>query len=116
MGDELTAKQEEYNKQSEYINTLTNELASVSEELTKIKEKMDARGNSMTDTSPLIKMKTAVGRLRQEAKQLEIRIGVVTHTLVAKKLKQNQTTRAEASMPKNSHLQQDAYLDDDLED
>ena len=27
--DELQAKQEEYNKQSEYINTLTNELASV---------------------------------------------------------------------------------------
>jgi len=114
--EELAAKQEEYNKQSEYINTLTNELAGVSEELTKIKDKMDARGNSMTDTSPLIKMKTAVGRLRQEAKQLEIRIGVVTHTLVAKKLKQSQTQRAEAALPKNSHLQQDAYLDDDMED
>jgi len=106
----------EYNKQSEGINALTNELASVSDELGKIKEKMDARGNSMTDTSPLIKMKTAVGRLRQEAKQLEIRIGVVTHTLVAKKLKANQTARTEAALPKNSHLQEDAYLDDDMDD
>mmetsp|Transcript_30120 Transcript_30120/g.49876 ORF Transcript_30120/g.49876 Transcript_30120/m.49876 type:complete len:410 (+) Transcript_30120:46-1275(+) len=114
--DELQAKQEECNKQSEYINTLTNELAAVSDELLKIKERMDQRGNSMTDTSPLIKMKTALSRLRTEAKQLEIRIGVVTHTLVAKKLKQNIATKQEAAVPKNNHLQQESYMDDDLED
>eukprot|EP00965_Chrysotila_dentata_P189773 6173500-Pleurochrysis_carterae.AAC.1 len=55
--------QDEYGKQSEYINSLTNELASVSEELNAVKEKMDARGSSMTDTSPLIKIKTAVSKL-----------------------------------------------------
>ena len=86
-------------------------------------------------------MKTSLSRLRTEAKQLEIRIGVVTHTLVAKKLKQNITTRCirahgrchsnhslhhphatarhrdrqEAAIPKNNHIQQDAYMDD-LED
>jgi len=108
-------KQDEYGKQSEYINSLTNELASVSEELNAVKEKMDARGSSMTDTSPLIKIKTAVSKLRTEAKQLEIRIGVVTHTLVAKKLKQNANTRQEAAVSKNSHLHEDAYLDDDLD-
>jgi len=114
--EEVSTKQEECQKQSEYINSLTNDLAAVSDDLLKIKEKMDARGNSMTDTSPLIQMKTSLGRLRTEAKQLEIRIGVVTHTLVAKKLKQNIATRQEAAVPKNNHIQQDAYMDDDLED
>ena len=51
-----------------------------------------------------------------QAKQLEIRIGVVTHTLVAKKLKQNITTRQEAAVPKNNHIQHDTYMDDDFED
>jgi len=115
--DELTAKQEEYNKQSELINALTNELAAVSEELSSIKSRMDERGNSMTDTSPLIKIKSALTRLKTEAKQMDIRIGVVTHTLVAKKLKHDQFTKAEAAMPKNNHLSKDdSYMDDDLLD
>ena len=49
--------------------------------------------------------------------QMDIRIGVVTHTLVAKKLKQDQFTKAEAALPKNNHITKDeSYLDDDLED
>ena len=72
---------------------------------------------------------------------MEIRIGIVNHTLVAwtrknphltphsplastrdqvnKKLKSDSATRAEASVPKNKHINQnhDAYIsDDDLAD
>ena len=100
--EEFSQKQEEYNKQSELINALTNELASVSEELQAIKGRMDERGNSMTDTSPLIKIKSALSRLKTEAKQMEIRIGVVTHTLVAKKLKRDLFTKAEVA-PHSQH-------------
>jgi len=114
--DELQQKQEEYNKQSEGINALTNELAAVSEELQAIKGRMDERGNSMTDTSPLIKIKSALTRLKTEAKQMDIRIGVVTHTLVAKKLKRDAFTKAEAALPKNQHIKDESYLDDDLDD
>merc|ERR1719198_395951 len=114
--EELAAKQEEYNKNSEYINQLTNELAAVSDELQGIKSRMDERGNSMTDTSPIIKIKSALTRLKTEAKQMDIRIGVVTHTLVAKKLKRDAFTKAEAALPKNQHIKDDAYLDDDDDD
>ena len=41
-----------------------------------------------------------------------VRIGVVTHTLVAKKLKHDQHTKREAAMPKNAHLQKAAEYDD----
>ena len=113
--DELQAKQDEYSKQSEYINQLTNELAGVSDELGSIKSKMDERGTSMTDTTPLIKIKSALTQLRKEAKQMEIRIGVVNHTLVTKKLKSDVQTKAEAALPKNKHIEHEAYLDDDLD-
>ena len=47
---------------------------------------------------------------------MEIRIGVVGHTLVAKKLKSDAATKAESTVPKNKHIEHEAYLDDDLED
>ena len=114
--EELKAKQEEYGKNSEYDNQLTNDLAVVSEELASIKGRMDERGNSMTDTAPLIKIKSALSQIRNETKQMEIRIGVVTHTLVAKKLQSDQTTKAEASQPKNGHVAQETYLEDDFDE
>ena len=114
--EEMKAKQEEYAQNSEQINALTNELAAVSDELETVKARMDERGNSMTDTSPLIKIKSALTQLRSEAKQMEIRIGIVNHTLVAKKLKSDSATRAEASVPKNKHIDHETFMDDDLED
>ena len=87
----------------------------MSDELENVKSRMDERGNSMTDTSPLIKIKSALTQLRKEAKQMEIRIGVVNHTLVTKKLKSDVQTKAEAALPKNKHIEHEAYLDDDLD-
>ena len=48
---------------------------------------MDSRGSSMTDTSPLMKIKEALSNLRAEVKSMELRIGVVGHTLMQSKLK-----------------------------
>jgi estrogen-related receptor beta like 1 len=57
--EEMRAKQEGLAASSEQINTLTNELAAVSDELETVKARMEERGNSMSDTSPLIKIKSA---------------------------------------------------------
>jgi len=114
--DKLQEVQDVYNTKSEAINELTNALSAVSDELAAIKGKMDERGTSMTDTSPLIKIKSALARLKEERKAMDVRIGVVTHTLVAKKLKSDQFTKKEASKPKNSAMQNESYADDDLED
>ena len=45
-----------------------------------------------------------------------VRIGVVTHTLIAKKLKADQHTKREAAMPKNTHVQKESDFDADMED
>jgi estrogen-related receptor beta like 1 len=77
---------------------------------------MDERGTSMTDTSPLIKIKSALARLKDERKNMDVRIGVVTHTLVAKKLKSDLYTKREAQKAKKSVMQSESYVNDDLED
>jgi estrogen-related receptor beta like 1 len=115
--DKLQEVQDEFNSKNEAISNLSNILRQVSDELASTKGRMDERGTSMTDTSPLIKIKSALSRLKDERKSMDVRIGVVTHTLVAKKLKHDQHTKNEAARPKNTHVAaDDAGFDDDMED
>ena len=53
--------------------------------------------------------------LVRKRKAMDIKIGITTHTLVAKKLKADQHTKDQASKPKNAHVQEEAMLDDDDE-
>lgn len=114
--EKLQEVQDAFNAKSEAIAELTNTLSTVSDELGAIKGKMDERGTSMTDTSPLIKIKSALARLKDERKNMDVRIGVVTHTLVAKKLKSDLYTKREAQKAKKSAMQSESYVNDDLED
>jgi len=110
--DKLQEIQDEYNTKSQTLNELTNQLSQVSDELAGVKGRMDERGANMTDTSPLIKIKSALQRIKEERKAMDIRIGVVTHTLVAKKLKADQHTKREAALPKNTHVQKEMEYDE----
>ena len=114
--DKLQEVQDEYNGKSTGLNELTNMLSQVTDELAGMKGKMDERGANMTDTSPLIKIKSALARLKEERKAMDVRIGVVTHTLVAKKIKADQATKRDAKQPKNTHMQKEAGYDDDDDD
>ena len=57
-------------------------MKSIDKELDSVKSQMDSRGNSMTDTSPLLDIKKAMSRIKSEVKQMELRIGAVEHTLL----------------------------------
>ena len=41
----------------------------------------------MTDTSPLLKIKEALGSIKAEIKAMELRIGVVGHTIMQSKIR-----------------------------
>ncbi|XP_040477134.1 intraflagellar transport protein 57 homolog isoform X2 [Ursus maritimus] len=60
----------------------------VTEELEKVKQEMEEKGSSMTDGAPLVKIKQSLTKLKQETVQMDIRIGVVEHTLLQSKLKE----------------------------
>ncbi len=76
-----------YQESSNAVTKLTNDLAEVSKKLDDVKTDMEGRGNSMTDTSPLVKIKGALSSLKAEIKNFDLRIGVVGHTLIQAKMR-----------------------------
>ncbi len=57
-------------------------LAELTDELERVKQEMDQRGSSMTDGSPVVRIKQAIQRLKAENVAMEIRTGVLEHTLL----------------------------------
>lgn len=90
---DFAAKQEVYSKSTEQINRLQNQLASVTDELQAVKGRMDERGAAMSDTSPVVKIKNALAKLKAETRAMEVRIGVVSHSLLLKRLGANAAAR-----------------------
>lgn len=72
---------------SEAVASLSAELSSISEMLEKAKADICSREGKMTDTSPLVRIKEAMSRIRGEVKHMELRIGVLQHTLLQQKLR-----------------------------
>ncbi|CAG9797030.1 unnamed protein product [Chironomus riparius] len=71
-------------KENEEIKTkMEDTITKLTNELENVKIQMEQRGNSMTDGSPLINIKKAVIRLKEEISELDIKIGVMQHTLTS---------------------------------
>eukprot|EP01137_Pigoraptor_chileana_P021743 Opistho-2@85811 len=94
--DDLSKITDHYKNSSGTVTERTNELSRITEELEQVKAQMDERGSSMTDSSPLVKIKQALARLKKETVEMEVRIGVVEHTLLSIKLRSKAQTHQEA--------------------
>ncbi|XP_061484097.1 intraflagellar transport protein 57 homolog isoform X1 [Rhineura floridana] len=84
----LSEAKEKYQQGSGGVTERTRILSEITEELEKVKQEMEEKGSSMTDGAPLVKIKQALTKLKQETIQMDIRIGVVEHTLLQSKLKE----------------------------
>lgn len=73
---------EEYAQASRNIAERSKALAQLSEEVERVKQEMEQRGSSMTDGSPVVHIKQAIQRLKAENVAMEIRTGVLEHTLL----------------------------------
>ncbi|VUZ54610.1 unnamed protein product, partial [Hymenolepis diminuta] len=62
-------------------------LAKLTEDIEKVKVEMEQHGSSMTDSSPVIRIKQAIQRLKAENVAMELRIGVLEHTLLRSQLR-----------------------------
>merc|ERR1711953_34097 len=111
--EELQQVQNQYTELNEVVMNYQIELKSLAEELELVKNDMEDRSSTVTDTAPIVKMKEAFKKLRQDTRQLEVRIGVVSHTLMQAKLRQR---------PQEKHglygggpgANADGYGDDDM--
>ncbi|KAM4700974.1 intraflagellar transport protein 57 homolog isoform 1-T2 [Discoglossus pictus] len=85
---QLSEAKDKYQHGSGGVTERTRVLSEITEDLEKVKQEMEEKGSSMTDGAPLVKIKQALTKLKQETVQMEIRIGVVEHTLLQSKLKE----------------------------
>ncbi|OCT92358.1 intraflagellar transport protein 57 homolog isoform X1 [Xenopus laevis] len=85
---QLSEAKERYQQASGGVTERTRILAEITEELEKVKQEMEEKGSSMTDGAPLVKIKQALTKLKHEIVQMDIRTGVVEHTLLQSTLKE----------------------------
>uniref|UniRef100_A0A3P9AA86 Intraflagellar transport protein 57 homolog n=1 Tax=Esox lucius TaxID=8010 RepID=A0A3P9AA86_ESOLU len=84
----LSEAKELYQQGSGGVTERTRVLAEITEELEKVKQEMEEKGSSMSDGAPVVRIKQSLTKLKQEIVQMDIRIGVVEHTLLQAKLKE----------------------------
>ena len=70
------------------VGEFQNQLQTITERLDEVKGLMDERSGSMTDTSPVVRIKKALQSLKREIKEMELRMGVLSHTLMHAKMRQ----------------------------
>jgi estrogen-related receptor beta like 1 len=73
---------------SKNVQDMENELMEVNERLSNVTKKIDETGKSFSDSSPLAKIKKSIAQVKSDIKSIDIRIGVVTNTLLQLKLKE----------------------------
>lgn len=97
---EVKHKLEELEKKSsatnEVVSKLTGELAEVSERLDDMKESFDSKDSGMNDTSPLVRIKGALQQLKEEIHSYDMRIGVVSNSLLLARVSDHTRVRAKA--------------------
>ncbi|CAM9462017.1 unnamed protein product [Sphacelaria rigidula] len=87
LNEELKAVEAKHETTSGSVGELTEALSSLSDELEELKEKMDTKGDAMNEASPLVSIKQALQQIKVEIKTFDLRIGVVSHTLLSTKMK-----------------------------
>merc|ERR1712136_669465 len=111
--EEVKNVQAQYTELNEHVLNLQIRLKTITEDLDMVKVEMEEKSTTVTDTAPIVKMKDSFKRLRADTRQLEVRIGVVSHTLMQAKLRQRPTETGRAYGGGPGGVNMDQYNDDD---
>nr|XP_021137896.1 LOW QUALITY PROTEIN: intraflagellar transport protein 57 homolog [Columba livia] len=84
----LSEAKEKYQEGSGGVTQRIRVLSEITEVLERVKQETEEKGSSMTDGAPLVKIKQALTKLKQETIQMDIQIGVMENTLLQSKLKE----------------------------
>ena len=90
--------QEEHKSVSGGVVERSRQLAQLTDELESVKQELEERGTSMTDGTPLVNIRKALNRVRQEVQGMDVRIGVVEHTLLQYRLRDKEALQQEANV------------------
>lgn len=84
---EMKDNTEEFNRLTSRVKELESELYDIDEKLEDIK-KSEKKKDDISDTSPLLKIKKAITKVKNDIRAIDIRIGVVSNTILQNKLKE----------------------------
>jgi estrogen-related receptor beta like 1 len=91
----------------------TNELVEITEKLDELKESYESKDVGIHDTSPLIKIKTALQQIKSDIYNFDMRIGVVSNTLLAARIQDHHRLRSKANNnARRRHNKQKQEADD----
>ncbi|KAE8748035.1 hypothetical protein FOCC_FOCC005230 [Frankliniella occidentalis] len=99
---ELARVSEQYQEVNGGVTERQRVLSLVTEELDAVKQEMEERGSSMTDGTPLVNIKRAVGRMKSEIIAMNVQIGVLEHSLLQARLRDKSILQQD--MNSNSYL------------
>ncbi|XP_054263754.1 intraflagellar transport protein 57 homolog [Macrosteles quadrilineatus] len=85
--DELAKISEQYREVSGGVSERQKTLARITDELESVKQEMEERGSSMTDGSPLVNIKKAMGRVKGDISSMNVRIGVLEYCITQARLR-----------------------------
>ena len=91
-----------YADQAGQVEILAGQLSELSEALDEAKDSMQEHSGRVEDSSPVIKLKQAVKRMKEETTVLSLRIGVAKQLLVQKQL--NSRREGESLSVKNTDI------------
>merc|ERR1712039_892383 len=77
----------EYNESIAEISTLTSNAQEMDEKISDVKVEMESRNNTMTDMTPIRRLRETHNQLKAELIDLDLRIGVTRQQLVHSKMK-----------------------------
>ncbi|KAL3315037.1 Intraflagellar transport protein 57 [Cichlidogyrus casuarinus] len=80
--DEVEAVQKRYDEWKDKVKELTRELMAITDELGQVKQEIEERGTSMTDGSPVDRVKQAIRKLKNELTEMDIHKGVLEHMIL----------------------------------
>eukprot|EP00754_Rhynchopus_humris_P045281 Rhum_TRINITY_DN4764_c0_g2::Rhum_TRINITY_DN4764_c0_g2_i1::g.15617::m.15617/K04638/IFT57, HIPPI, ESRRBL1; intraflagellar transport protein 57 len=94
---ELSNYKETYNNCNQSVNNLSGKLNQITEDLERVKHDIQERESQMSDSKPLIDIKKALNDLKTETKTMELRIGVLQHTVLHQAIRQSHRNAPEAT-------------------
>ena len=86
--DQLREIQTSFTTVSKNVETLESELQEINDRLGTVQRKIDDTGKQFSDNTPLTNIKKAISTVKNDIKAIDIRIGVVSNTLLQLKLKE----------------------------
>ena len=94
MSGEMDTMTADYNKLTAQLSQLSTQLTRATEECDEMKDKISNRNEQMTDSTPVRALARSVKQLRQEVTEMEVHIGILSHTVSTMRLRRGREKEA----------------------